>query len=285
VKHVFVSPHPDDVALSCGGLIESLRDRGDDVTILTVFSGAGELPQLTPFQRLALGFGCHESDASEAFGPPIPTPVEVMTIRRAEDAAYAHFVGASIVFVNRPDAVFRDYHGDAQLLGKPHSDDPSPVEELRGALAELELDRLYLPLAIGGHVDHRQTHQAAMELLAAPGSPLLGCTAFYEDFPYAALNDFQGLDQLDPETLANMRANVVLEPEYCEIRGVIDRKLEGLRSYESQMGRLFGGDSPMDTAVRERAARVGEFGGRGPAERYWRVTPNFDLGVLMVSAQ
>ena len=41
MTHVFVSPHPDDAALSCGGLIAGLRDLGQAVTILTVFSGTG----------------------------------------------------------------------------------------------------------------------------------------------------------------------------------------------------------------------------------------------------
>ncbi len=41
MTHVFVAPHPDDVALSCGGLIASLRELGQTVTILTVFSGEG----------------------------------------------------------------------------------------------------------------------------------------------------------------------------------------------------------------------------------------------------
>ena len=41
MTHVFVAPHPDDVALSCGGLIASLRELGQTVTILTVFSGDG----------------------------------------------------------------------------------------------------------------------------------------------------------------------------------------------------------------------------------------------------
>jgi LmbE family N-acetylglucosaminyl deacetylase len=49
VTHVFVSPHPDDAALSCGGLIASLRDRGEGVTIVSVFSRAGDLGSLTPF--------------------------------------------------------------------------------------------------------------------------------------------------------------------------------------------------------------------------------------------
>ena len=63
MTHVFVAPHPDDVALSCGGLIASLRELGQNVTILTVFSGTGLSngtgggSSLTTYQREALGFG------------------------------------------------------------------------------------------------------------------------------------------------------------------------------------------------------------------------------------
>ncbi len=57
MTHVFVAPHPDDVALSCGGLIASLRELGQNVTILTVFSGNGAAAGLTDYQREALGFG------------------------------------------------------------------------------------------------------------------------------------------------------------------------------------------------------------------------------------
>ena len=63
MTHVFVAPHPDDVALSCGGLIAGLRELGQNVTILTVFSGAGPAADgtdgdaLTTYQREALGFG------------------------------------------------------------------------------------------------------------------------------------------------------------------------------------------------------------------------------------
>ncbi len=39
MTHVFVAPHPDDVALWCGGLMASLRELGQNVTILTLFSG------------------------------------------------------------------------------------------------------------------------------------------------------------------------------------------------------------------------------------------------------
>ena len=57
MTHVFIAPHPDDVALSCGGLIASLRELGQTVTILTVFSGSGDSSPLSGYQREALGFG------------------------------------------------------------------------------------------------------------------------------------------------------------------------------------------------------------------------------------
>ena len=57
MTHIFVSPHPDDIALSCGGLVASLRDLGQNVTILTVYSGAGGTDRLDDYQRAALGFG------------------------------------------------------------------------------------------------------------------------------------------------------------------------------------------------------------------------------------
>ena len=57
MTHVFIAPHPDDVALSCGGLLASLRELGQNVTILTLFSGTGGTERLTPYQREALGFG------------------------------------------------------------------------------------------------------------------------------------------------------------------------------------------------------------------------------------
>jgi LmbE family N-acetylglucosaminyl deacetylase len=59
VTHVFVAPHPDDVALSCGGLVASLRDLGQSVTIINVYSGSGGGGDsaMGEYQRTALGFG------------------------------------------------------------------------------------------------------------------------------------------------------------------------------------------------------------------------------------
>jgi LmbE family N-acetylglucosaminyl deacetylase len=277
VTTAFLSPHPDDAALSCGGLIALLRARGEPVTIVTVFSGSGRLDRLTPYQRLALGFGGDDAAADETpdavAAAPEPTPSGVMAIRRAEDEAHARFVGARIEFLDLPDAVFRGYEGDGQLMSPPRSDDPAPIVEMRAALVRLHPTALYAPLSIGGHVDHRQVRRAAMVLLSEPGSPYPGQTLFYEDFPYSHNVGFETLDQLDPEIAAGLAPGAALEPEYVQIGPVIDRKLEALRTYDSQLGRLFGpGGDRLPDAVCDRAARVGELGGVGPAERYWRFT-------------
>jgi len=66
---VFVAPHPDDAALSCGGLIASLREVGRSVTILTVYSGGpDDGGTSSDYQREALGFGTKVNwPASQAF--------------------------------------------------------------------------------------------------------------------------------------------------------------------------------------------------------------------------
>ena len=139
----------------------------------------------------------------------------------------------------------------------------------------LRPDRVYIPLSIGGHVDHRQTRRAGITLLAEARSPYLDRATFFEDFPYAMKVGFERLDQLDPEILPSLPAGVSLTPEYVEIEDLLDRKIEGLRAYDSQIGHLFRDDGESVTgAIRAYATQVGRLGGVGPAERYWRVTSN-----------
>jgi LmbE family N-acetylglucosaminyl deacetylase len=267
MTHVFIAPHPDDVALSCGGLVASLRELGQNVTVLTLYSGTGSTDRLTSFQREALGFGTkavwpvteafnrenlqadYPTDAAEApwqatragldatqgdadasakrfwqrsswyrranihneslAGQPLIDDVsaqgavlttelteaaaagETMAQRRLEDERYAAFAETSVVWLDLPDAVFRGYEGDDQLLGMPRADDAAPVDLLRREIARLEPQRIYLPLGIGGHVDHQLARDAGIALLhdarqwVMPGPDYAGMIAFYEDFPYA----------------------------------------------------------------------------------------------------
>jgi LmbE family N-acetylglucosaminyl deacetylase len=352
MTHVFVAPHPDDVALSCGGLIASLRELGQNVTIITVFSGKGNGDGLTSYQREALGFGSKtmwpsteafnrsailpdypivpawvasedqleatQADADAAAkrfwqrsswyrrasirneslaGQPVidglPTQGAVLTDeiidaasagdlmarRRLEDERYAYFAEASIVFLDMPDAVFRGYAGDDQLLGLPREDDTYPFDALRVEIDRLEPQQVYLPLGVGGHVDHQLLRQGGVELLRSsnrwvmPGPDYAGTVVFYEDFPYAWWNDFRTLDQLGPDALAGLPPDVSVFPAFADISDQIERKITGITIYESQIERLFDDDRSMADAVRSYGAALGLIGDvAGPAERYWRTS-------------
>jgi LmbE family N-acetylglucosaminyl deacetylase len=280
VNHLFVSPHPDDAALSCGGLILRLTGRGERVEIVTIFSGAGRRPALTPYQRLALGFGSQDpwapgtatadSEAAEPSGEDgAPSPREVMERRRTEDRDYARFVGASVVHLDMPDAVFRDYVGDEELLGEPKPGDLVPVRELRAVIEDRSPDRVYAPLAVGGHTDHRLARRAAVALVGAAIAP--ESLRFYEDFPYAHNLGFGDPGTLDAEFAAGLPVGWSLVAEAVPISDVLSHKARALQAYASQLGRLFGGEAPMARAVRERAEAVGRQAGIEPSERYWRL--------------
>jgi LmbE family N-acetylglucosaminyl deacetylase len=354
MTHVFVAPHPDDVALSCGGLIASLRELGQNVTILTVFSGSASNGSggLSTYQREALGFGSKALwPATEAFnrasiradypaadsdaewaaeddrleatqadadaaakrfwqraswyrrasirnrslaGQAViddvstqgalytddvleaATAGEIVARRRVEDERFAYFAEASVVFLDLPDAVFRGYEGDDELLGAVRPDDDGPASILRREIARLEPQQVYFPLAVGNHVDHQLCRNAGIALLTEsrtwvmPGPDWAGATVFYEDFPYAWWNNFQSLDELPEGALEGIPSDVLLTPRYADIGDQLERKVRGIAMYESQLDRLFGGEKAMANAVRQRANAVGTIGAvNGPAERYW----------------
>jgi LmbE family N-acetylglucosaminyl deacetylase len=358
MAHVFVAPHPDDAALSCGGLIASLRELGQNVTILTVFSGSNSdamSGSMTGYQREALGFGTKTLwPVTEAFNradiladvpvfddpdvaPPwaaasdrleatqedadqaakrfwqrsswyrrasirnkalagnvlvddIPTQGavytddlmeaagagEAMATRRIEEERFANFAEASVVFLDLPDAVFRGYEGDAELLGIPREDDATPVGILRREIARLEPQRVYFPLGVGGHVDHQLCRDAGVALLAdrprwvMPGPAWAGQVVFYEDFPYSWWNGFDDLEQLPEGSLDGLPSDVLLTPYYADVTDQLERKVRGIALYQSQLDRLFGGERQMADAVRRHGSRLAGLGGiSGAAERYW----------------
>jgi LmbE family N-acetylglucosaminyl deacetylase len=201
---------------------------------------------------------------------------EVMARRRVEDERFAYFAEASIVFLDLPDAVFRGYEGDDELLSMPRADDPPPSELLRREVARLEPQRLYLPLGVGGHVDHQLMREFGFDLLderpdwSMPAPDWAGRVVFYEDFPYAWWSDFRHLADMPPESLAGLPEGISLAPEYSEIADQIERKITGISLYESQMANLFGDTKAMATAVRRYGQAIAELGGaRDSAERYW----------------
>ena len=206
---------------------------------------------------------------------------DTMAQRRLEDERFAAFAEVSVVWLDLPDAVFRGYEGDDQLLGSPRADDPAPVDLLRREIARLEPSRLYLPLGVGGHVDHQLARDAGIALLhdarswVMPGPDYADRIAFYEDFPYAWWEDFGRLEDMPEGSLAGLPDGVSLTAEFADVGDQLERKIRGILLYESQIERLFDDEAAAAAAVRGFAARVADIGSvaGGAAERYWVTTP------------
>ncbi len=88
-----------------------------------------------------------------------------MARRRIEDERYAYFAEASIVFLDEADATFRGYETDDQILGRPRDDDLRLTGVLRREIERLEPQQVYLPLGVGGHVDHQLCRDVGLALL------------------------------------------------------------------------------------------------------------------------
>ena len=187
-----------------------------------------------------------------------------MARRRLEDERFAYFAEASIVFLDLPDAVFRGYEGDDELLGMPRADDDAPFELLRQEIARLEPQKVYFPLGVGGHVDHQLCREVGIRLLqegrrwVMPGPEYAGIVTFYEDFPYAWWNDFKSLADLGFDPLGEPPGRREHPPEFADITDQLERKIMGINLYESQIERLFDGTLAMADAVRAYGPEIGE---------------------------
>jgi LmbE family N-acetylglucosaminyl deacetylase len=203
---------------------------------------------------------------------------DVTELRRAEDERYAWFMEASVVQLDLPDAVFRGYETEDELLGTPRDDDEGPYRLLRQEILRLEPQMVYFPLAVGNHVDHQLCRDVGLSLIGEgrrwvmPAPDFAGRTTFYEDFPYAWWHDFSTPADL-PGGGLDLPPGLDIEARYSDISEMLERKAAGLRMYASQITRIFESDQRMLDDLAGYHARVALAGGlgAGAAERYWSV--------------
>lgn len=170
---VYLSPHLDDVALSCGGLIWEQAQSSESVRIITICAGDPPAGVLSPFAQ-----SLH--DRWQA-GPM------AMAQRRQEDRLSGQILGAGIEHLAIPDCVYRQdeesgehlYTSEESLFGPIHPAEKGLMAYISQILGELVPGqaKLVCPLALGGHVDHKLTRGAAEKLNRE--------LWYYADFPYA----------------------------------------------------------------------------------------------------
>jgi LmbE family N-acetylglucosaminyl deacetylase len=255
-RHLFLSPHYDDVALSCGGTATLVRRGGRRAEVALLFGSEPDPDQpLTAFAQ----------EMHDDWGLD---PAGVIAGRRAEEACAAAILGSEVRFLPFHDAIYRgdSYLNDGDLFGMPvaaETDLPAALVAALGLPAMPDgATRLYVPLAIGGHVDHRHAFAAGVGLDRAGWE-----VWFYEDLPYA----------LKPGKREARLAGVGERLEVAalvEIGGSWEEKIAAILCYRSQLARTFryanvgGSREEIEALLRRDALAAGE---GTPVERFWRL--------------
>jgi LmbE family N-acetylglucosaminyl deacetylase len=249
VSALVVSPHFDDAALSCGGLISVLTRQAMAVTVATVFSAAPTPPL---------------SDAAVTFHTKCGLDHNAVKVREAEDDAGCRRLGVPTVRLGFPECLYRigpDGNHRYQRIPDIFTADPhTEAEVIDGvrdrltALPEWERASLVIaPLGIGGHVDH---WIARVAVTSAGGDP--GRVFWFEDLPYAFHERCAGWEEKLLPGLA----------PYCVPldQSAWENKIESIACYQSQVGVLWHGPRPWPEQLRAYAASIQS---AQLAERYW----------------
>ncbi len=183
---VYLSPHFDDVALSCGGLIWEQFQAGEMVNIWTVCAGDAPPGDLSPFAQQLHARWEAGSNA------PHKRRIEDINSCRRLGASYRHFTIPDCIYRRHPHTGEYMYASEEALNGPLHPGDAVVIHNL-----QMELQRsmppdttVVCPLALGNHVDHQLTRRAADGL----GWKL----RYYADFPYI-LRGIPLVEQMEAE--------------------------------------------------------------------------------------
>ena len=176
---IYLSPHFDDIALSCGGLVWEQSRAGELVQLWTICGGEVPPGPLSPFAAAL--------HARWEAGQNAPTE------RRAEDLAACRYMGASPYHFDLPDCIYRRgldrithlYASEEGIFGPLHPEEAGLITQLAADLqARIPAEAvLVCPLTLGGHVDHRLT-RAAVEKINRR-------VWYYADYPYVLLEGSQ----------------------------------------------------------------------------------------------
>jgi len=239
MQWVFLSPHLDDVAYSCGGLIYHLALQRHRISIWTVCAGYPLLP-LSSFAK-----SLHQR---------WQTGLDAIEIRRKEDVLACQELKANYKHFTIPDCIYRKHPQTGEPLYASEEAIFGPVARVEKSLIhQLARDfagtfpsgcRLVFPLGLGGHVDHRLVLGILDQLLENSRYPVW----FYADYPYV-------LKEVDLEgRLLEMGFSKELYPFSGK---ATQAWINAARSYVSQISTFWGSEKEIEKAFRGYAAGVG----------------------------
>ena len=255
--HLFISPHYDDIALSCGGTAALAAASGNDAVVALLFGDHPESDQpVTSFaEQMHRQWGMSAG--------------QVIAGRRAEEAESSRLLGVRDIYLPFRDAIYRsaNYLNDDELFGAPKETDLELPERIVAVLSgegfQRTQTRVYAPLGSGFHVDHQLGFRVGA-LLHRAGWEVW----FYEDLPYSLLEG-----RVDDRIA---RAGEPLEvAKIVDVSSVWQKKIDAIMAYPSQLDLIFeqyvDADSSREAIEAVMSAYSNGVGNGKHAERFWRI--------------
>jgi LmbE family N-acetylglucosaminyl deacetylase len=206
---LFIQPHSDDCALSCGGIMALMNDYS--IRCETIFSNYS-----------TKGFPLRETiNISDE---------EYSGLRRMEDESAFDYLGGKIRFSGLDEALLRGLRFPI-VKGGVFKKDRSLLKAIETvldrAIKRTQPKKLFLPMAVGNHYDHILVAASARNLLSTYGKEI--DFFFYEDYPYCD-EDRCGLWN----RLGIVGQEHVLTPMYYDIGDFLIKKATLINFYKTQ---------------------------------------------------
>ncbi|MGB1249244.1 MAG: PIG-L deacetylase family protein [Candidatus Promineifilaceae bacterium] len=240
---IYLAPHLDDVALSCGGQVFQQTQTEQSVLVVTVTAGN---PPNAEFSAYAQGQHANWQ-----------LVVDTVAQRRQEDIKACTQLGTDWLHWDIPDCIYRRhpvtgetfYNSDEALFGVVHSAEIPLINILAQRMLTLpKADTIYVPLGLGDHVDHQLVRQAAE---VAFGSRL----SYYEDYPYIQRH---GVASRIGKIGNNWESALIeISAEAHQV------KVEAISAYNSQLSTLFG-------SIQAMKEQVNTFNANNGGECIWK---------------
>ncbi|MEO8774416.1 MAG: PIG-L family deacetylase [Gelidibacter sp.] len=140
---LILTPHPDDEALGCGGMISYLRSQNIPVTIIFITSGGASHPNSLQY------------------------PPAVLASLREKEALQS----CEILGVNSEDVIFYRKH-DGALENLEHEEMDAITEKLSLFISDRDISTIFMPWRRDGHRDHKVTHMIGFESVQKCNHPI-----------------------------------------------------------------------------------------------------------------
>jgi LmbE family N-acetylglucosaminyl deacetylase len=250
--YIYISPHLDDVPLSCSGAIYCQHAQGRNILIVTAFAGEPD-PPFSPFVQ-----SVHRS-----WQAPEKRPYQT---RKEEERKAMALLSVDYVWLGWPEILYRDPEISEvhDFFLEPETPAVSSRDtELFTTLCHWFADtsRVYsgaqfvAPLGLGMHRDHQLVFQAVLKSLDR--NRLL----FFEDFPYATYYSQEELiEYVKPFNMSKVEV---------DISACLEQRIAVSETYQSQIPTFFFMTPTFRELIRSYTLEAGNQ--QHPIERYWKL--------------